>query len=335
VKLSELGEFGLIDRISKGCVTAPERVIRGIGDDCAVTEAAEPGDLLGLLTTDMLVEQVHFTREVITPEQLGAKALAVNLSDIAAMGGRPLDAVVAVAIPPDVDVSYLDRLYDGLKRAAGRFGVNILGGDTSRSPADLVISVALTGEVERERILYRGGARPKDRIYVTGCLGDAAAGLDAIDTDRVGTGASAHELARRHLEPEPHLEAGPRIAATGLAHAMIDVSDGLAADLGHICRESGLGCRVERSGLRRSVSAELLQYCRAHQLEPERFVLFGGEDYVLLVAGAPGLERALAGSGTQVVELGQLTEGDELRLVEDDGRSTPLDPTGWDHFTAP
>lgn len=330
MKLSELGEFGLIDRITKGCVTAPERVVRGIGDDCAVTVTAGAGGLLSLLTTDMLVERVHFSREVITPAQLGAKALAVNLSDIAAMGGRPLDAFVSVAIPPDVEVTYLDRLYDGFKRVAGRFGVNILGGDTSRSASDLVISVALTGEVEQDKVLYRAGARPGDRIYVTGYLGDAAAGLDAAKNDRV-----AHELVRRHLEPEPHLDAGARIAATGQAHAMIDVSDGLAADLGHICRESGAGCRLERGKLNRSVSTELSQYCRAHQLDPERFVLFGGEDYVLLVAGAPGLERALAGSGTTLVELGRITEGDDLLLVEDDGSSSPLEPSGWDHFAAP
>jgi thiamine-monophosphate kinase len=328
MKLSDLGEFGLIARIAEHCVARPEGVVKGIGDDCAVVRAS--GGRLTLVTVDLLVERVHFLRGAITPEQLGAKALAVNLSDVAAMGGTPRDAFVSLAVPPDMTVEYLDAFYAGMKAMAARHAVNLLGGDTTGSKADLVINIALTGEVDEREVLYRGGARVGDAIYVTGPLGDSAGGLDAVLNARAEGSAAARELVRRHHEPIPHVDAGRRIAASGHARAMIDVSDGLASDLGHLCDESRVGAEVEAA--RVPVSPELATHCAAHGMDATRLAISGGEDYVLLLAADPAIEAALAGSGVALRRIGRIVDAGRREIVHPDGSREPLVPTGWDHF---
>jgi thiamine-monophosphate kinase len=176
MKLSQIGEFGFIDRIKAGCLIREKNVIKAIGDDCCVFRTS--GDLVTLLTTDMLVENIHFIRNAMPPFSLGRKALAVNISDIAAMGGTPREAVISIAIPNSVDVEYLDALYDGMKSMAREFDVNLLGGDTTSSPEHLVINIALVGEEAEDEILYRSGAKPGDVIFLTGDVGSSAAGLD-------------------------------------------------------------------------------------------------------------------------------------------------------------
>ncbi len=328
MSLAEIGEFGFIDRVSAGCLTRPSGVVLGIGDDCAVTRC-EPGRLR-LLTTDLLIERVHFLRDAITPGQLGAKALAVNLADIAAMGGTALDAFVSIAIPKDVPLAYLDALYDGMKALARQFDVNILGGDTSGSRADLVVNIALTGEVAEDRILYRSGARIGDILFVSGPLGDSAGGLDALLRGRSDASPAARELVRRHHEPQPHLEEGRAIAASGLAHAMLDVSDGLAADLPHLCDRSEVGAEVWEAEL--PLSPELRVYCAAHGLDASAVALSGGEDYVLLLAADSGLADALAGAGVRLHAIGRVIEAGRREVARRDGTRSPLAPGGWDHF---
>ncbi len=328
MSLAEIGEFGFIDRVSPGCLVRPSGVVLGIGDDCAVTRG-EPGRLR-LLTTDLLIERVHFLRDAITPHQLGAKALAVNLSDVAAMGGTPLDAFVSIAIPQDVALSYLDALYGGMKEMARRFDVNILGGDTTGSRADLVLNIALTGEVAEDRILYRSGARVGDTLFVSGPLGDSQGGLDAVLHGRAGESPAARELVRRHHEPRPHLAEGRAIAASGFAHAMLDVSDGLAADLPHLCDRSEVGAELWQAEL--PLSPELREYCAAHRLEASAVALSGGEDYVLLLAADARLAGALAGEGMRLHAIGRVLEAGRRELVRRDGTRSPLAPGGWDHF---
>ena len=319
MKLDELGEFGLIERLARGGAAAPEHVVVGIGDDCAVTRCR--GEALRLTSTDMLVEGVHFTREATTPRQLGAKALAVNLSDIAAMGGHPREVYVALAIPPAWDVEDVEQLYGGLRALAQRHDVALLGGDTTRAAGAMVISITVVGDAPADQLLYRHGGRPGDRLFVSGTLGDAAAGLHAL---LHGRGARAQGLVQRQLEPLPRLELGRRVAASGLATAMIDLSDGLAGDLGHVCDRSGVGCEVRCDALPRS--AELTRYCARFGLDPLELALTGGEDYELLVAG----DAALAELG--LVQVGQLT-GDEARqIVLPGGTRRPLQTGGWDHF---
>jgi thiamine-monophosphate kinase len=331
MKLSEIGEFGFIARIEAGAIVRPEEVLCGIGDDCAVTRGT--AGRLRLVTTDLLVERVHFLRHAITARQLGAKALAVSLSDIAAMGGVPLEAYVSLAVPRDFPVEQLDELYAGLKGLAAETGVNLLGGDTTGSLSDLVLNVTLTGEVEEELVLYRSGACPGDTLFVTGPLGDSRAGLDAIQHGRVEESDAARELARRHHEPQAQLRAGRLIAASGLAHAMIDLSDGLAADLPHICDRSRVGAEIVEAQL--PLSAELAAYASAHALDAPTLALSGGEDYVLLVAAKTGLQEMLAQSGIALFPIGRVLEPGRRELVRRSGERSPLVPGGWDHFRSP
>jgi thiamine-monophosphate kinase len=328
LKLRELGEFGFIDRIAPGCLLRSNGVERGIGDDCAVVRCSS--GRLQLVTTDLLVEKVHFLRNAITPSQLGAKALAVSISDVAAMGGRPLDAFVSIAVPSDVTVEYLDAVFDGMKRMASRFDINVLGGDTTGSPAELVINVALTGEVDENAVLYRDGARPGDVLYVTGFLGDSRAGLDAVLHERAAESEAAAELVRRHHEVTPHVREGQAIATTGLARAMIDVSDGLASDLPHLCVRGHVGAVVEEARL--PVSEPLREYCASHDLDPYEMALSGGEDYVLLLAGDPRLPAALSGSGVVLHAVGRVVEEGRHEVLRRDGERVPLARGGWDHF---
>jgi thiamine-monophosphate kinase len=316
VKLTDLGEHGLIRRVTAEIPLDPARVLLGAGDDCSVTRL--PGGQLQLVTTDLLLEKVHFLRDVIQPEELGAKAMAVNLSDIAAMGGTALDAWVSVGLSKAVDVEWVERLYGGMTRVATAHRVNILGGDTTAAE-QIVLNLVLLGEVAPGEILLRSGAESGDRIFVSGPLGDSAAGLDALREQR-----EAPELVHRHHSPEPRLELGRRLATSGLVHAAIDLSDGLASDLNHICDASGVGCEVHADQLPRS--AALQAYCRRHHLDPLAFALAGGEDYELLVTGAPAL-----GEIPGLVEVGEVTSGGERTLLLDDSRR-PLEPAGFDHL---
>jgi len=189
MKLKDIGEFGFIDRIRSETLARPENVIKGIGDDCSVCRSAP--DRVTLLTTDMLVEGVHFQLGRIPPYKLGRKSIAVNLSDIAAMGGTPKEALVSIAIPDTVSLDTLDSVYEGMKSMAREFDVNLVGGDTTASPLHLVINVALVGEAREEEVLYRSGAKGKDVIFLTGPVGASAAGLDSLLANRSFEGQDA------------------------------------------------------------------------------------------------------------------------------------------------
>lgn len=335
MKLTELGEFAFIDRITPGCQAAdPRRVIRGIGDDAAVIDC---GDGLLLVTTDMLVERVHFLRGTISYRQLGYKALAVNLSDIAAMGGVPHEAFISIAIPPTVSVEELDELYDGMKALARSTGVNLVGGDTTGSREDLCLSITVTGSVPRGEVLYRTGARAGDRILVTGTLGDSAGGLTLLLErpdlpDEVG-----RALLEAHFLPELYLAESRLLAASGAAHAAIDLSDGLASDLRHVCRGSGVGAIVDEPSL--PLSPALRQLCAATGHDLLRLALGGGEDYRLLVTVDPSrvgeLQALIAErTGRTLFDVGEIVDGASIRLRRGDGSCRELELIGFDHFVA-
>jgi len=328
--ISDLGEFGFIERMTPGCIVDQSRVVQGIGDDCAVTRSA-PG-LLQLVTSDLLVERVHFLQTTISAYQLGHKAIAVNLSDVAAMGGTPRDAYVALAIPSVTPIEYLDDLYRGMKDLAARFGVSILGGDTSISITDIVISITVTGDVEPEHVLYRHGAREGDTIFVTGSLGDSAAGLHAVTSGYSSDDDDARILATRHCQPVPHLAQGRVIARSGWAHAMIDSSDGVSSDLNHICDRSGVGCVIDEGAL--PISGEMVRYAGRHGLNPVALALHGGEDYVLIVAGTRELAAETARHSIELHAIGVITGGAERRVRRADGTFYALEPRGWDHFSS-
>lgn len=330
MKLKDIGEFGFIDRIKEGCLIRGENVISGIGDDCCVFKTS--AGVVSLLTTDMLVEQIHFLLESIPPYQLGRKSLAVNLSDIAAMGGTPKEAAIAVAIPDRVDLEFLDALYDGMKAMAKEFALNLLGGDTTSSPGPLIINIALVGEALEEEILYRSGAQVGDVVFVTGSVGSAAAGLDIILKKR---GSEAWgELIEAHHDPYPQIMTGRTIASMKVANALIDVSDGVAADLGHICAESKVGAIIEEKMI--PTSAQFRAYCEEFREDSRHLSLHVGEDYVLLgtvpVASAAELQEALQSNGCQFHPIGKTVAEPGLRLEGRDGSVQVIGAKGWNHF---
>jgi thiamine-monophosphate kinase len=217
--LKSIGEFGFIKKISRGCLIRPDHVIKAIGDDAAAF-TIEPG-LVSLITTDLLVERIHFIRNSISGFDLGYKSLAVNLSDIAAMGGNAREAFISIAIPQNCPLEYLEALYDGIKSLAARFDVNILGGDTTSSKEDLIINIVVQGTVDRAQMLWRDAACPGDMIVSSGYLGDSKAGLHLILNNIPTDTEDLQALYRAHVLPEPHLDEGRFLASQPGTHSGI------------------------------------------------------------------------------------------------------------------
>lgn len=333
MKLKDVGEFGFIDRISRGCLIRPAGIVKAIGDDAAAFRS-EP-DLLNLVTTDLLIERVHFMRDASDGYSLGYKALAVNLSDIAAMGGTARNAFVSIAVPHDVSLDFLDELYLGMKSLAAEHEVNILGGDTTGSSVDLVINVVVTGTVAENEILFRDNARVGDIIFSSGCLGDSRAGLHLVLNRIAADTPYLKTLLGAHLRPKPFLREGRLLAAHGGVHAAIDVSDGLSSDLGHIVRLSRVGARLFVDHL--PLSPALQQFCRRFGFDPVEYALAGGEDYALLFTVAPSEADAIARAyftrfGQSLHRLGEITDSGKIELIDGSGHSRVIVSTGWDHF---
>jgi len=331
MKLTELGEFGFINRIKVDALVRLYQGLVGIGDDCALFKVS-PG-MTALLTTDMLVERVHFLREVMPPYQIGYKSLAVNLSDIAASGGIPKEAFVSIAVPESVSVEDLEQIYSGMKELGRQFDVNITGGDTTGSFQDLVINIALTGEIEEGLALFRSGAKEDDLICVTGCLGDSAAGLDLI-LNHLDLKDNFPELIKRHFMPWPHIQQGRVIAKSKLAHAMMDISDGLASDIRHICQASELGAVIHEPEL--PLSDSFREYSSKFKPDYLKTAIGIGEDYNLLLtlpeANFPVLKKLLNEEGYHLFHVGEMTSERQIMLTDSKGRSQPLQIGGWDHF---
>jgi len=332
MKLDEIGEFGFIDRIAPLGNIRSQGVVKGIGDDCAVIALDGPDHLL--VTTDLLVERVHFLKSWGTPEQIGAKALAANLSDIAACGGIPRDAFISIAVPPDVDVEWLDAMYRGMSDLARAHRVNLLGGDTTASRTDLVINIALTGLVRPEEVLLRHTARAGDVIVLTGPTGESGAGCEILLGNLQTSEQIASRLMRAHLEPRPHVEEGRLLATSGSCTAAIDVSDGLSSDLGHLCADSHLGAILYEERI--PVSETLIAAGAAMGRDPLDWVFNGGEDYVLLAAvKADSLEKLswlFQHAGAMLLPIGEFTSAGNMVLKRIDGSAENLTRGGWDHF---
>ena len=330
MKINELGEFGFIDRIKKDCLVRPEGIIKAIGDDCAVLKSPDGSAIL--LTTDMLMENVHFRCDRTTPFLLGRKSLAVNISDIAAMGGNPKEALVAIAIPKQSEIEFLDGLYDGIKSMAAEYDINLLGGDTVSSPKNLVISITLMGEAPEDEVLYRSGAAVGDIIFLTGTVGSSAAGLDIAIKNRQFDDKDL--LLAAHFEPVPHVKAGRVIASSKAANSLIDVSDGVSSDLRHICTESGVGAVIEFASV--PSTEPFREYCEKYGLALEKLALHGGEDYVLL-GTAPErsvgtLDKRLRSNDCDFFPIGRITKEKGMRVQHEDGSVREINNSGYDHF---
>lgn len=333
MKFSEIGEFGFIESIKKECITSLKGVIKGIGDDCAVF-GPYSGRVL-LFTTDMLVEDIHFLRDKLTPYQLGWKAIAVNLSDIAAMGGRPLFILISLGIPVEMNFELIQDIYKGMKDICEHYTVNILGGDTVASPDKLIINISLIGDAKEKEVIYRSGARPGDKIYLTGNVGDSFAGLKILKNEISPPNSIGSHFIKVHNEPKPLIETGRIIATSGLASAMIDLSDGLLSDLRHICKESGVGAMLFRSKI--PLSSELKILASRIKFNPLDLALSGGEDYILLVtvheANSKDFELLFKDKRpSPLCLIGEIREEEGIRMVNDDGSIEEIDIRGFNHF---
>jgi thiamine-monophosphate kinase len=312
----------------------------GIGDDTAVLLPL-PGARL-LATTDLLVEDVHFRRAWASPFDIGWKAMAVNLSDIAGKGGRPLWALVGLALPAPADPAEVESLYEGMRQAAAAHGVAIVGGDTSMSPGGWFVNVTLLGEHEGSPRL-RSGATPGDAVAVTGTLGRSAAGLAALEAGRARLGAvrpaTLETVTAAHLRPTARVAEGRWLGAAAAVHAMMDCSDGLATDLGHICRESRVGARVELDRL--PVDPAAREVAGALGADALSWATSGGEDFELLLTCDPasvdalrdGLGRAV---GTALTVVGEVEAFNALEagvtFLGAGGLRVAI-PAGYEHFS--
>jgi thiamine-monophosphate kinase len=330
--ISAIGEFGLIRRFSPPFLKKLPKDLMGIGDDCAVLPWK--GRTRLLVTTDMLVEDIHFLRAKIPARDLGYKALAVNLSDIAAMGGRPESAFLSLGIPAEIRVEWLDAFFNGLKYLAAAEGVRLLGGDTTKSPGSLIINIAVIGRADRARIKFRSGAKPGDLVCVTGELGDSGGGLRIILEDRPFDKDERY-LVRKHNRPRPHLEEGAWLAGQGGVTAMMDVSDGIDSDLRRIMEKSRCGAAVDFDLL--PISAPLRRTSEKRGWNVREVAAAGGEDYCLLAAvRADHLEKIETGFrkrfGRPLAVIGRVTERKTgLRYFA--GRlPVKLERRGFDHF---
>jgi len=332
MRLEDMGEDGITELLAgKYGTTAPD-VIRGIGDDTAVLRTS--ADKVLLATTDTLIEDIHFTRELITPYLLGSKALAVSLSDIAAMGGEALFYLVTLNLPSGTEMSYLKNLYQGLNKQAQKFGVALTGGNISRSES-ISITTTVLGEIPADEVVYRDGAIHGDDIYITGHPGDSALGLKILEKHGgiAITNGPLKRQVKKHLEPLARIKTGRELARKKAATAMMDISDGLLLDLGRLCKASRAGALIEAHKL------PLSRGLRQSGPNALRTALTGGEDYELLFTARPanaGVVRAIGqAQGTRITKIGRVRETSMGLTVEDkDGIKIKIDKIsgGYRHF---
>jgi len=342
--MKDIGEFGFIQRIRKKYSRPSGWVVCGMGDDAASLHC--PSDHVTLVTTDILIEDIHFTRNSTIPYLLGAKSLAVNLSDIAAMGGIPQFFLLSLGVPRGYSFSFVDRFYQGVSQLAEVHEVLLVGGDIAAAPKLMINGVAI-GHCPPSQVIYRKGARPGDHIFVTGPLGDSALGLEILRKrglrardfgpkgEARGKDGDVLGLIRRHLAPTPPVHKGRKIAEMACATAMIDISDGLLADLGHIMRESQVGATVWVDQVPRSRIFET--WARHYHPYPMDLLLGGGEDYELLfTAPRAALEDTLSNPeevGLSVYPIGEVTPYTEkLTLMTNGQKSSSPSRLGYDHF---
>ena len=330
--VGDTGEAALIDRIRGRVPPAPAWTPIGIGDDAAVV-APERG-ALDVVTTDTLVEGVHFERAFGSCTDLGHKTLAVNLSDLAAMGATPRVAVLSLVLPPSLPVADVDRLLDGLLALAGQHRVSLVGGNITRTSGPLVASVTALGAVRRRRVLTRGGGRPGDELWVTGALGSAAAGLGCLRRRREAIDADLAPCVARYLRPDPRVRVGTLLGRNRAAAAAIDLSDGLGDGVKQLAAASRVGAIVEAASL--PIAAAVRTWFQQQDADPIDAAIAGGDDYELLVAVPRKHRRRFAAlrrlmRGVPMTRIGELTTAPDL-VLRTQGGDRPL-PRGYEHFT--
>jgi thiamine-monophosphate kinase len=350
-KQSSPGEFDFITRIKSrahergnvhtalhsSLITHHSSLIKGIGDDAAVIRPAAGCEMV--LTADLLVEEIDFRREWMMPRMLGHKALAVSLSDIAAMGARARWALLSIGVPQKIwETDFVENFYEGFFALAETHRVTLIGGDVSRTPEHIVIDSIVAGDVKRNRAVLRTGARAGDHLFVTGTLGGAAAGLKLLEQGarlkkskaRTLKEHAVQELLLKHVQPEPRMSWGALLSEQRLATAMIDLSDGLSSDLAHLCEASGVGARIDAARLPLHTALKSLS---EKDFDTHALALNGGEDFELLFTVRPrNLKRMPTElAGVPVTYIGDMTKEKDIKLIKD-SRISPLSPSGFKHF---
>ena len=316
-----LPEKALIARIRR-LARGEGNLVAGIGDDCAVLRL--PAGNEALVTTDFSLEGIHFRRDWHSPESVGHRCLARGLSDIAAMGGEPVAVFLSLALPIDVAQAWVNRFARSMVSLAEKYGARLSGGDTAESPNGILADIIVLGVVPKGKAVLRSGARPGDRIFITGGLGGSAEAVAQLRAQPKRKLNSRDYL--RHFYPEPRIEVGRALREKGLASAMIDTSDGLSTDLAHLCEESRVGAEI---------SAALIP--RARVGKPARevdldFSFHGGEDYELLFTSPPGKRVPQKIAGVAVTQIGEIKQGGGVVVNNPKGISFELNPKGWEHF---
>ncbi len=315
-----LKEQLLISRIRHAIPKRTHAVSAGIGDDCAILRV--PASHETLVTTDFSLEGMHFRREWHSPDVVGHRSLTRGLSDIAAMGAMPIAAFLSLALPRDLPQRWVNRFLKGLLHLAREFDVVLAGGDTAESPNGILADIVVVGSVPKGQAIRRSGARPGDRIYVTGLLGGSAATLEWLQSGK-NVRPKYHTP---HFHPTPRIAVGRALREKGLASAMIDISDGLSTDLHHVCEESGVGAEIQAGAI------PLAKIGRPAQKVDLRHALHGGEDYELLFTAKAGKTVRRRIAGVPVHEIGKITRSKNVLLVDKSGRAAQLRPAGWQHF---
>jgi thiamine-monophosphate kinase len=328
--VADVGEHALIARVRERVPPAPDWVAIGLGDDAAVVEPAR--NALEVVTTDVLVEGVHFDRAFTPPRAIGHRALAVNLSDLAAMGAAPRAALLSLVLPPGLPLADFEAMIDGFMALAAACSVTLIGGNITRSPGPLIVDVTATGTVRRRRVLTRSGARPGDEVWVSGEIGSAAAGLQALSAGtRNGGGMAA--CAAAFLEPQPRVRLGTVLGRNRAASSCMDLSDGLADGLHQLAGASGVGLEVDGAAI--PISDEARHWFEARGLDPVVAALTGGDDYEPLFTVRPkGRSRLEAvrrqARGLRLTKIGIVRRGPGV-VITRGGMTEPV-PAGYVHF---
>lgn len=337
-ELGDLGEFGLIEKITSSFTVSNKSTIKAIGDDAAVIETSK--DEVMLVSTDMLVEGVHFNLMYAPLKHLGYKATVVNLSDIIAMNGLPEQITVSIAISNRFSIEAIEELYKGIQLACNSYGVDLVGGDTTSSLSGLMISITALGRAKKEDVIYRSGAKENDLIVVSGDLGAAFVGLQILEREKevykenpaIQPDLDGHDyLLERQLKPEARKDILGFLKDLGVKPtSMIDVSDGLASEALHICKESKVGCHIYDEKI--PIDPDTYNTARAFNLDPATCALNGGEDYELLFTIAQADFDKIKGNPHMTV-IGHITEAAAgTYLVGKAGNLTQLQAQGWNHF---
>lgn len=321
--VGDIGEFTLIERLSHDLLQKPERVVLGSGDDGAVYKARAGCDQV--ISIDTMVEGVHFLSSTMSPEDVGYKLAASTISDMAAMGAAPENLMISCALPKDLPVEWVCRCYDGLRLCCQEMDVNILGGDTTRSLSGITLTGVVTGIVPFGKAVLRSGAKPGDLVFVTGTVGDSAAGLDVIERKKENDFPG---LVKKHRRPLPRVSWGERLRKRG-AHSLNDISDGLSSELFEIAKGSGVDMEIHAMAL--PLSGELFRWAKTKERAWD-YALSGGEDYELTGTMDPDSFAALQ-SEMPITAIGLVTGKGEGRVyITSGGKKQPLLPGGYDHF---